>query len=126
MVGEGYDVKCAGFLVAKELENFGKVLDSPTRPVLAILGGAKVSDKIQLIKNLIPKVDRMIIGGGMAYTFLKVLNGMEIGTSLFDQAGADIVPEVFPCSLSRILPGAAKAQIGTTYLIEGVGLVVRT
>ena len=96
MVGEGYDVKCAGFLVAKELENFGKVLDSPTRPVLAILGGAKVSDKIQLIKNLIPKVDRMIIGGGMAYTFLKVLNGMEIGTSLFDQAGADIVPEVIP------------------------------
>lgn len=48
------------------------MLDNPTRPVLAILGGAKVSDKIQLIKNLIPKVDKMIIGGGMAYTFLKV------------------------------------------------------
>mmetsp|Transcript_24861 Transcript_24861/g.61047 ORF Transcript_24861/g.61047 Transcript_24861/m.61047 type:complete len:419 (+) Transcript_24861:57-1313(+) len=94
MVGEGYDVKCAGFLVAKELDNFGKVLETPTKPVLAILGGAKVSDKIQLIKNLIPKVDRMIIGGGMAYTFLKVLDNMEIGTSLFDQAGADIVPEI--------------------------------
>jgi len=94
MMGEGYDIKCAGFLVAKELDNFGKVLESPTRPVLAIHGGAKVSDKIQLIKNLIPKVDRMIIGGGMAYTFLKVLDGMPIGSSLFDQAGADIVPEI--------------------------------
>ncbi len=51
-----------------------QVLDSPERPVLAILGGAKVSDKIQLIKNLIPKVDKMIIGGGMAYTFLKVFH----------------------------------------------------
>lgn len=49
-----------------------QVLDNPERPVLAILGGAKVSDKIQLIKNLLPKVDKMIIGGGMAYTFLKV------------------------------------------------------
>eukprot|EP00287_Rhodomonas_sp_CCMP768_P014683 CAMPEP_0196758012 /NCGR_PEP_ID=MMETSP1091-20130531/103956_1 /TAXON_ID=302021 /ORGANISM="Rhodomonas sp., Strain CCMP768" /LENGTH=418 /DNA_ID=CAMNT_0042106809 /DNA_START=47 /DNA_END=1303 /DNA_ORIENTATION=- len=94
MVGEGFDVKCAGFLVAKELDAFGKVLESPTKPVLAILGGAKVSDKIQLIKNLLPKVDKMIIGGGMAYTFLKVLDKMEIGTSLFDQAGADIVPEI--------------------------------
>jgi phosphoglycerate kinase len=101
MVGEGFDVKCAGFLVAKELDNFGKVLDSPTRPVLAILGGAKVSDKIQLIKNLIPKVDKMIIGGGMAYTFLKVLDKMEIGTSLFDQAGADIVGEIMEMAKAK-------------------------
>ena len=49
-----------------------QVLDAPAKPVLAILGGAKVSDKIQLIKNMLDKVDRMIIGGGMAYTFLKV------------------------------------------------------
>ena len=72
MVGEGYDIKVSGFLVAKELEAFAKVLDSPAKPVLAILGGAKVSDKILLIKNMLDKVDRMIIGGGMAYTFLKV------------------------------------------------------
>eukprot|EP00284_Hemiselmis_tepida_P015571 CAMPEP_0174915848 /NCGR_PEP_ID=MMETSP1355-20121228/1405_1 /TAXON_ID=464990 /ORGANISM="Hemiselmis tepida, Strain CCMP443" /LENGTH=419 /DNA_ID=CAMNT_0016160793 /DNA_START=23 /DNA_END=1282 /DNA_ORIENTATION=+ len=101
MVGEGFDVKCAGFLVAKELDNFGKVLDNPNRPVLAILGGAKVSDKIQLIKNLIPKVDKMIIGGGMAYTFLKVIDKMEIGTSLYDEPGAAIVGEIMDMAKAK-------------------------
>jgi len=62
MVGDGYAVKCAGFLMAKELSAFAKVLDSPARPLTAILGGAKVSDKIQLIKNMLDKVDIMIIG----------------------------------------------------------------
>merc|ERR1711957_537062 len=57
----------------------GKVLDEPAKPVLAILGGAKVSDKIQLIMNMLPKVDKMIIGGGMAYTFLKVHDKKESG-----------------------------------------------
>merc|ERR1712205_67567 len=94
MVGEGYDVKVAGALVEKELSAFSKVLDSPARPVLAILGGAKVSDKIQLIKNLTSKVDKMIIGGGMAFTFAKVLHGANIGSSLFDEEGAKIVPEI--------------------------------
>lgn len=94
MLGEGYATKAAGFLVAKELLAFSKVLNSPARPVLAILGGAKVSDKIQLIKNMLDKVDRMIIGGGMAYTFLKVINGMPIGSSLYDEEGAKIVPEI--------------------------------
>ncbi|CAE8614161.1 unnamed protein product, partial [Polarella glacialis] len=70
------------------------VLNKPRRPVLAILGGAKVSDKIQLIKNMLDKVDSIIIGGGMAYTFLKVINGMEIGDSLYDEEGAKIVPEI--------------------------------
>ena len=56
----------------KELSYFAKVLDNPDRPLLAILGGAKVQDKIQLIENLIEKVDEMIIGGGMAFTFHKV------------------------------------------------------
>ena len=94
MVGDGYSIKCAGFLVAKELDNFGKVLTNPEKPVLAILGGAKVSDKIQLIKNMLSKVNKIIIGGGMAYTFLKVIDGMEIGTSLYDEEGAKIVPEI--------------------------------
>lgn len=68
----------------KELEYFSKALSSPARPFLAILGGAKVADKIQLINNLLDKVNEMIIGGGMAFTFLKVLNGMSIGNSLYD------------------------------------------
>jgi len=94
MMGEGYPVRCAGFLMAKELDAFEKVLDTPSKPVLAILGGAKVSDKIQLIMNMLDKVDKMIIGGGMAYTFLKVNGGMNIGTSLYDEEGAKIVPEI--------------------------------
>merc|ERR1712039_508643 len=93
MVGEGFDVKAAGGLMSKELDAFAKVLDAPAKPVLAILGGAKVSDKIQLIMNLLDKVDKMIIGGGMAYTFLKQ-EGMGIGSSLYDEEGAKIVPEI--------------------------------
>jgi len=94
MMGDGYDIKVSGFLVAKELDAFSKVLNEPARPVLAILGGAKVSDKIQLIMNLIDKVNIMIIGGGMAYTFLKVNDGMAIGGSLYDEEGAKIVPDI--------------------------------
>jgi len=94
MLGEGYEQRAAGFLVDKELKAFAKVLDSPKRPVLAILGGAKVSDKIQLIMNMLDKVNLMIIGGGMAYTFLKVNDGMSIGTSLFDEEGAKVVPDI--------------------------------
>merc|ERR1711871_1701688 len=94
MVGEGFDVKCSGALMSKELDAFAKVLDAPVKPMLAILGGAKVSDKIQLIMNLLDKVDKIIVGGGMAYTFLKVNDGMSIGSSLYDEEGAKIVPEI--------------------------------
>jgi len=94
MVGEGFDVKCSGGLMSKELDAFAKVLDTPAKPVLAILGGAKVSDKIQLIMNMLDKVDKIIVGGGMAYTFLKVKDSMAIGTSLYDEEGAKIVPEI--------------------------------
>merc|ERR1712066_688073 len=94
MVGEGYDVKCSGGLMSKELDAFAKVLDEPAKPVLAILGGAKVSDKIQLIMNMLAKVNKMIIGGGMAYTFLKVPHNMAIGPSLYDEEGAKIVPKI--------------------------------
>lgn len=83
--------RAAGLLVQKELEYFGKALSNPERPFLAILGGAKVADKIQLIENLLDKVNIMIIGGGMAYTFKKIVFGMEIGKSLYDAEGAKIV-----------------------------------
>ncbi|MEN9577595.1 MAG: phosphoglycerate kinase 1 [Pseudomonadota bacterium] len=91
MVGAALPERASGFLMQKELDYFGKALSNPERPFLAILGGAKVKDKIQLIENLIDKVDEMIIGGGMAYTFKKELYGMKIGKSLYDPEGAKIV-----------------------------------
>ncbi|KAL5109798.1 Phosphoglycerate kinase [Taenia crassiceps] len=94
MVGCKLPQRAAGLLLNKELEYFAKALENPTRPFLAILGGAKVTDKIQLINNMLDKVDELIIGGGMAFTFLKVLNNMKIGKSLFDEAGAKTVPEI--------------------------------
>ena len=94
MVGFDLPQRAAGFLLTKELKYFGKALENPTRPFLAILGGAKVADKIQLIDNLLDKVDSIIIGGGMAFTFKKVLENTEIGDSIFDQAGAEIVPKL--------------------------------
>ncbi|HPP73884.1 MAG TPA: phosphoglycerate kinase [Armatimonadota bacterium] len=79
----------AGFLMQKELDYLGKAITNPERPFLAILGGAKVADKIPVIDNLLDKVDELIIGGGMAYTFLKA-QGYEIGKSLLDEEGLDL------------------------------------
>ncbi len=95
VVGVDLPVKAAGFLMQKELEAFAAVLDNPARPLLAILGGAKIADKIPLINNLLDKANEIIIGGGMAFTFKKVLEGMEIGNSLFDAKGAEIAKELF-------------------------------
>ncbi|XP_024082416.1 phosphoglycerate kinase isoform X2 [Cimex lectularius] len=94
MLGEGFEQRAAGFLLKKELEYFAKALDNPEKPFLAILGGAKVADKIPLIENLLDKVSEMIIGGGMAYTFLKEMNNMKIGDSLYDKEGAKIVSKL--------------------------------
>ena len=74
----------SGFLMEKEIRFFGDMLEAPERPFTAVMGGAKVGDKIPLIENLIEKVDTMIVGGGMAYTFLKA-QGYEIGTSLLEE-----------------------------------------
>ncbi|KAH3688303.1 hypothetical protein WICPIJ_000711 [Wickerhamomyces pijperi] len=92
MVGFDLPERAAGFLMNKELTYFAKALENPVRPFLAILGGAKVSDKIQLIDNLLDKVDILIVGGGMAFTFKKVLDNTEIGESIFDAEGAKLVP----------------------------------
>lgn len=78
MLGEGFTCRAAGFLLKKELQYFAKALDKPERPFLAILGGAKVADKILLIENLLDKVNEMIIAGGMGYTFLKEAKGMKV------------------------------------------------
>jgi phosphoglycerate kinase len=94
MVGVALPEKAAGFLMEAELKAFAKVLDNPDRPLLAILGGAKIADKIPLINNLLDKADKVIIGGGMAYTFHKINRGAKIGSSLFDPEGAKIVAEL--------------------------------
>lgn len=73
----------AGFLIQKEIEFLGKALDDPKRPFVAIMGGSKVKDKIAVIESLLPKVDRLLIGGGMIFTFFKA-QGLEIGKSLLD------------------------------------------
>ncbi|KAJ6611784.1 phosphoglycerate kinase [Mycena sp. CBHHK59/15] len=91
MVGIKLPQRAAGFLVKKELEFFAKALESPERPFLAILGGAKVSDKIQLIDNMLDKVNSLIICGGMAFTFKKTLENVPIGNSLFDAPGSEKV-----------------------------------
>lgn len=94
MTGVELPQRAAGFLMNKELKAFDAVLNNPPRPFLAILGGAKVADKIQLINNLLDKADKIIIGGGMAFTFKKVIDNIEIGSSLFDEEGAKLVPEL--------------------------------
>jgi phosphoglycerate kinase len=101
MVGVDLPQKAAGFLMEAELKAFAKVLDNPERPLLAILGGAKIADKIPLIKNLLEKADKLIIGGGMAYTFHKELRGMKIGASLYDTEGAKIVRELVDKAKAR-------------------------
>ena len=78
----------AGFLIQKEIEFLGKALDDPKRPFVAIMGGSKVKDKIAVIESLLPKVDRLLIGGGMIFTFFKA-QGLEIGKSLLDADNLD-------------------------------------
>lgn len=85
--------KCFGLLMAAEIENADRVLKSKEKPVTAILGGAKVSDKIKIIENLLPVADNIIIGGGMAYTFFKA-QGKEIGNSLVEEDKLDLAKEL--------------------------------
>ncbi|QPG72836.1 phosphoglycerate kinase [Brettanomyces nanus] len=132
MVGFKLPQRAAGFLMQKELTFFAKALENPVRPFLAILGGAKVSDKIQLIDNLLDKVDRLIIGGGMAYTFVKVINDAKIGKSLYDANGAKLVPKLvekakkngvkiyLPVDFVTADSFSADAKTGYATLAEGV------
>ena len=83
----------SGFLIEKEIKFLGDVLEDPERPFVAIMGGAKVGDKIPVIENLMKKVDSVIIGGGMSYTFFKAM-GYEIGTSILDEESIDLAGEL--------------------------------
>jgi phosphoglycerate kinase len=97
----------AGFLIEKELEYFGQALNNPQRPLIAILGGAKVSGKLQVIDNLMKKVDKLIIGGGMMFTFLRAM-GLEIGSSLVEEELIDtaknILKQVEDSGVELLLP----------------------
>jgi len=97
----------AGLLMEKELKYLGQALESPKRPFVAILGGAKVSDKIEVIENLIPRVDQLIIGGAMAYTFFKAMN-RPVGKSLVEDdkldSARDIMTRAQELSLPLLLP----------------------
>lgn len=92
-VTEFLDTAVCGYLIQKELKFLGEAVNAPVRPFVAILGGSKVSDKIAVINNLLEKVDTIIIGGGMAYTFLKA-QGYEIGTSLCEDDRMDYAKEM--------------------------------
>lgn len=93
----------AGFLLGKEVEYFDKAISNPDRPFVTILGGAKVSDKIKLISNLLEKADMILIGGAMAYTFYKVL-GIGIGNSKFDPAGEQAAKDALAKSKAKHVP----------------------
>ena len=90
----------SGLLIEKELEIMGRALENPKRPFVAILGGAKVSDKIGVINNLIDKADTIIIGGGMAYTFLKA-RGYSVGSSLLEEDKVEYAAEMMKKALDR-------------------------
>ena len=83
----------SGFLIEREVKFLGSAVESPERPFVAIMGGAKVADKILVIENLLTKVDTLIIGGGMAYTFLKS-KGYEIGKSILDAERIDLAADL--------------------------------
>jgi len=93
----------AGFLLAKEVEYFDKAIKTPEHPFMTILGGAKVSDKVKLISNLIDKADAILIGGAMAYTFYKVM-GIGIGTSKFEPAGIEPAREALAKAKAKNVP----------------------
>jgi len=98
-------VCAAGYLMQKELNYLGEAISNPVRPFTAILGGSKISGKIDVIENLLPKVDNLLIGGGMAYTFYKAM-GYEIGTSLLEEEKIELAKETlekFKKSNARVL-----------------------
>lgn len=98
--------KAFGYVMSKEIENVGKVLNSTDKPVTAIIGGAKVSSKLTIIESLLPKIDHLIIGGGMAYTFAKALGG-KIGSSLVEEDLLDMANDILR---------KAKAQLVEVHL----------
>ena len=102
-MAEFFKIKGAGLLLQKELDYLSPILANPAKPFVTILGGAKVSDKIGVIRNLLPKVSMLLIGGGMAYTFLKA-KGIEIGKSLVEQDKLELASELMKESAAHNVP----------------------
>lgn len=92
----------AGYLLMKELDYFGRLLENPQNPFIAILGGAKISDKIDILVNLLDRVDKIIIGGGMTYTFFKA-KGMEIGNSMLEKEKISVAKEILTKGGDKII-----------------------
>ncbi|HET9940213.1 MAG TPA: phosphoglycerate kinase [Candidatus Eisenbacteria bacterium] len=106
----------AGFLLEQELKSLGRLLESPERPYVAILGGAKISGKIDVLTNLLPRVDRIVIGGGMMFTFLKA-KGIEVGRSLVEEDRVETARKLLEDSEALkklLLPSDCRAASGIT------------
>ena len=125
-VAEHLPAAC-GYLIQKEIEFIGGALENPKRPLVAILGGAKVSDKIGVITNLIDKCDTLIIGGGMAYTFMKSL-GYNIGTSLLEadkvELAADMMKKAEEKGVKFLIP--VDNKVGKEYAPDTEAMVVES
>jgi phosphoglycerate kinase len=120
-VTEYIRIRVSGFLMEKELNFLGSAVSNPKKPYIAIVGGAKISDKIPVIKNLIERVDRLLIGGGMAYTFFKA-QGKEIGRSLVDESSLDFVKETIESRTEKIaLPVDAVVADGFDFAARRLG-----
>lgn len=116
-IASNSEVTAAGFLLEKEIEFIGESVDSPSRPLVAILGGAKVSDKIGVIENLLEKADYVLVGGGMMFTFLKAM-GKEIGSSLCEEDKLDLAKSLLEKANGKlILP--TDAVINNTFANDG-------
>ncbi len=101
-IAANIDEVAAGFLLEKEINFIGGAVDNPDRPFIAILGGAKVGDKIGVIKNLLKKADKILIGGGMSYTFMKS-QGLEIGTSICENDKLDLAQELIDEAAGKLV-----------------------
>lgn len=100
IVAQFFKEKCAGYVMAAELDNAKKVMENAEKPFTAIMGGAKISDKILIIEKLLDKVDNLVIGGGMAYTFFKALGG-NVGKSLVEEDKLDLAKELIQKAKSK-------------------------
>ncbi|NLY36124.1 MAG: phosphoglycerate kinase [Tissierellia bacterium] len=111
--------KVSGFLIEKELKYFYDALENPQRPFLAILGGAKVSDKIKVIENLLEKVDEIIVGGAMAYTFMRAM-GHSIGDSLVEEDQVDFAKKMLSLAEEKRIPFHLPLDFATAPAYEDV------